>query len=552
MAARIIDRAKAMCQFNKPEQAFAATSQTMQRSGATIRLHQLDDRIKGFEMVVASSNNKAVENVSAELPALDAVADDAPELRYFKAISDNVLSGETWGMISAVLGNSGNRFKFSQNFWRDNEVGMSAFLNHASGVPQVVSEPQEEGPPVRRNRKIVDLENPPSNAREANYRWAKAKQNFESTLRISETHQRELQAYHLRIEELVKLSSQINYLSSQLPDWQDEIEALQGKGAELQKVTQQARKIRHDTKQVYDQHSAKRPSFFERLFKRKQQDWLSEELKRATALRNAEQSWKDAKAALDKLHIDIAAKEHATESAIVKIETLRENLSQLEHATRIALNQLDVDCPDAALFAKPREEIQTTSVWYSQTAQALRDDVFESAIALHRAFIEAAADPLRQNLTIFCESFGTRSMGTPEKDRLIADLWASLFLVVPVISTTFASVHRMFSRLEPEALGWLLVDEAGQAVPQACIGAMIRTRNSVVVGDPLQIEPVVTLPNTLTEEICGRFGVDPLKYNAPEASIQTVADAASIYCARFPIGSGQPRCGSSASCSSTL
>jgi len=49
---------------------------------------------------------------------------------------------------------------------------------------------------------------------------------------------------------------------------------------------------------------------------------------------------------------------------------------------------------------------------------------------------------------------------------------------------------------------------------------------------------VVTLANSLTEELCGFFGVDPEKYNAPEASFQTIADAASMYCANFPIGSG--------------
>ena len=178
------------------------------------------------------------------------------------------------------------------------------------------------------------------------------------------------------------------------------------------------------------------------------------------------------------------------------------------------------------------------NVWFNDTRHRLRDRVFETAIALHRAFIDCATDPLRQNLSIFTEAFGTRSFGTPQKDALIGDLWASFFLVVPVVSTTFASVHRMFSRLPAEALGWLLVDEAGQALPQAAVGAMIRTKNSVVVGDPLQIEPVVTLPKTLTEEISGFFGIDPLKYNAPEASVQTVADAASMYCARFPIGSG--------------
>jgi len=47
----------------------------------------------------------------------------------------------------------------------------------------------------------------------------------------------------------------------------------------------------------------------------------------------------------------------------------------------------------------------------------------------------------------------------------------------------------------------------------------------------------------LTEKVCGFFGIDPLRFNAPEASVQTLADAASVYCARFPIGSGHRNVG---------
>ena len=77
------------------------------------------------------------------------------------------------------------------------------------------------------------------------------------------------------------------------------------------------------------------------------------------------------------------------------------------------------------------------------------------------------------------------------------------------------------------------VDEAGQALPQAAVGALLRTRRAVIVGDPVQIEPVVMLPDTLTHAICRRFGVDPNHYAAPLASAQTLADSASSYTSEF-------------------
>lgn len=164
--------------------------------------------------------------------------------------------------------------------------------------------------------------------------------------------------------------------------------------------------------------------------------------------------------------------------------------------------------------------------------------MFEASLDLHRTFIDAAAKPLRHNLGAALQVLDGKGLGTAEKDALVPDLWSSLFLVVPVMSTTFASVGTMLGRMPPASLGWLLVDEAGQAAPQQAIGALMRAQRAIVVGDPIQVPPVVSLPDQLTMAICRSFGVDAARFAAPAASVQTLADGATAWFAEFPTRTG--------------
>ncbi|MFV1564020.1 MULTISPECIES: AAA domain-containing protein, partial [unclassified Phaeobacter] len=428
------------------------------------------------------------------------------------------------------LGNSSNRFNFSQRFWRDDENGLSTYLNHASGVPQIVSEPQENGPPQKRNRRVIDTENPPSSPREAAARWEKARSRFLEARRISEQRSSELQKAFKQIERLVSVITSLDDKLAQQPAIAEEYRSIEEQLNTAQPPLQEAEQKQTHALRALANHAATRPGFFARLLQRQMYaTWKAEHSMLDQDRKACEVAYANAWQTFDELKRAHSAKKNELDQIQNAIAALENERDQLNTDVTRMKAELDVDVPDADFLGRSNEEIQIKNVWFDKAASRLRDDVFEAAIQLHRAFIDAAADPIRQNLSVFVESFGTRSMGTPQKDALIADLWATFFLVVPVVSTTFASVHRMFSRLAPEALGWLLVDEAGQAVPQASVGAMMRTKRSVVVGDPLQIEPVVTLPNSLTEEICAYFGIDPLRFNAPEASIQTVADAASMF-----------------------
>ena len=111
---------------------------------------------------------------------------------------------------------------------------------------------------------------------------------------------------------------------------------------------------------------------------------------------------------------------------------------------------------------------------------------------------------------------------------MIEAAWNWINMTIPVISSTFASFSRMCKNLGAETLGHLFIDEAGQALPQAAVGAIYRSRHVMVVGDPLQIKPVLTLDSNTLYMLGEHFGVTE-KYLSASASAQILADAASQY-----------------------
>lgn len=156
---------------------------------------------------------------------------------------------------------------------------------------------------------------------------------------------------------------------------------------------------------------------------------------------------------------------------------------------------------------------------------AARTRLFLAALALHRALLTCAPESMLENLRAAMDLVAGRPPAALTREAAV-EAWRSLFMVVPVVSTTFASLPRLFADLGREDLGWLLIDEAGQAAPQQAVGALWRARRAVVVGDPRQLEPIVALPRGTQDGLRDAHGVGA-RWVPGATSAQRLADRVS-------------------------
>ena len=143
---------------------------------------------------------------------------------------------------------------------------------------------------------------------------------------------------------------------------------------------------------------------------------------------------------------------------------------------------------------------QTANPWYTAAYNREREKLFYQALKLHKAFLLASKACLWnfKNLLLlwgYPRDDDKEIVSVSQRDREAAfgSLFNTVFLLTPVLSTTFASAGNMLSSIRRSGeIGCLIVDEAGQAAPQMALGSLYRCRRAIVVGDPKQVEPVVT------------------------------------------------------------
>ena len=160
-----------------------------------------------------------------------------------------------------------------------------------------------------------------------------------------------------------------------------------------------------------------------------------------------------------------------------------------------------------------------------------REELFYWSLQLIRDFVLSSKSCYFNFMTLLAmegEIKGAKDKPCPypvsDREDAMPHLMQTLLLAIPVVSSTFDSVGRLFKYVkQPGSLGLLIVDEAGQALPYKAAGAMFRCRKALVVGDPRQIEPI-DRPDRLGV-LSGLFGKDiPYAYRLPGNSVQNYAD----------------------------
>lgn len=504
----VVERAKRLAALIRPQDAFTGTQRW--KSGnfnRSVRL--LRDDLRGFEIVVASSSNGAVENVTLEIPEAGAISEAGGEhVDYYADFGTRLLSKnrEAWAMIAARLGSKKNRRDFRNRFWfaADEE-------NRCDG-----------------NRAHAGFQEYLKRVRSRPGSWRKAVARFESAL----SAERELRTEHSKAcaalkqiqdveEAIARAKLDIGHLEQRKKAVSQELAQVQVRRREAHSEVEEAAN-RRKLHRVFEPHLLETIFTFGKAFR----EWRAKDKALAELASSVEERWRVLGATAEEARETLTAIESEMRSAETRLQDERRALTENQANLSKWRNRFARAFPKPAEWMADDRVRELSSPWADTQWNDARTQVFIEALHLHRVFIECNAEQIRKNLQAAMELMGGLLSSAPTD--AVAAAWTTFFFVIPVVSTTFASFDRLFAHAGREELGWLLIDEAGQGVPQAAVGAMWRSRRAIVLGDPLQLEPVVTIPLSAQQALRRHFKVEEL-WVPQSASVQKLADRVSRY-----------------------
>lgn len=472
------------------------------------KYYEIPEEIAKYGILVVSNNNGAVENITLDLPKSGDMEKEKTRTDYFdrkinkevyfSAVADNLLEkeGSAWGLISARMGRKSYVSKLLESC--------------------VFSKRNDDSDKV-----TLDL------ARKDSISWKEAVDKFNTA-----------KGKVLLLREDIKKDQKL------LADFYKEEENLLKKKKEFEQLTIEKEQLYIKLNEIKTELECNEK---ETLEKKKEIEYIKDNssiFKKLLILLGLGEMGRhvaEKRKYVEKLIINHEDIKHRYSLAMRNMEKVREKiekkkgiLSTLEKEVQIFKekiygNNKSLKTKYKNNFAdrnfydniKETEDSQNACPWTFDEYDMAREVLFYAALQVRKAFI-LESPYIKRNLFVY-RAYNNGMYTIAEKREMFSHLFNALSVVIPVLSSTFASVGRFLKYAGNMSLGMLIVDESGQAVPQSALGAIYRTRRAIVVGDPLQVEPVVTIPKVLIDILADSVGVAN-EYKAIGISTQTFAD----------------------------
>ena len=529
IANNIVERAAKFCESNHVNDIF---KKVVGRDGTSF-YYTIPSDIAVYGMLVLSSNNKAVENITLELPNISSVkagtngstlfnpefSDQQVDLScfakdekykyvkssevYFTFLADRLAESNTqWGLISARLGKKSNINTFIP--------ALNVLSSDMSSIMRMPS------------------------AQDA---FEGAKRQFQAQYKLVKTLFAYVTTYEENTQSIQELKLKINQLQEEVISIDEQLSKYDTLNDDLMQLIEHKNSI--ETKLI--EYNNQR-SIFDKLWHAT--NWsILKAMGNPTLLSVIEeettklQTVKDQLTALHQLVNERESIINTKDSLLADIKEIDGTIQKAEKIQQEILGTLKssgkdtIHCFDdieskLMLSDEDRVEAHTAFLYVCNYLNECRERLLYDALQLQKAVV--MSDAFRKNMKLLSLYWGSltdrkKLQKNFDLDTIFPSLLNSLMIAVPVISSTFAAMERFLINCKSKSsLGTIIIDEAGQASPHMLVGALFRAQKAIVVGDPKQIEPVQTVQDLFVEKIGGE-GLG--KYRSKELSVQSLADA---------------------------
>lgn len=515
----IVQRALKLASFLSVNDCFSERKKII-INGEPSTIGVLKPEITGFEMLVVSSNNAAVENITRELPLQSNLAEVyQTSCQYLRPVAAKLSANhhkqsviavppslQPWGLIAVALGNSSNCFEFIQKFFFSPDDERLSRRRVQTGDYLTIWEWRD---------------------RYQGLSFANAQANFMHAWKATCDYQKKLQTLSELHDAITKNAwgkkiIQQTQLVAILKQTCDKVTN------EKQAIEQSMIEINQEQSRLFDEINQQlhlKPSFWKRVFYKKETALFNKVMDH---LQTRRLNLSERLITLQKQYEQVDSDLNEQKINSMNACKLLKHYQTQQQNERNRYAQLKASCPGINI---PTDHTTTTDhiigYWQSEAWNAQRSNLFICALKLHEAWLAEALQKKLFGGNLFAiKAILEGKHPLSSADELV--IWQSLFMMIPVVSSTFASIGRLFKNVTAQSFGYLLIDEAGQSTPQAAVGALLRCKKAIIVGDPRQIEPIMTVAPHLIEGVAKHHLTINNPYWLPHAtSIQKLADLAS-------------------------